>query len=176
MLIRNKRSGKVWGSLQWSSSLGTTCSQESVRKGHASLSILPYYGTELCRELVHQIIRPSKFKFRHRHPRRQTHYLSTSWNHTSIGEDLFFDIRHSRYQRLSRRKEVKLEEAYSSLSRIMFQRVRTAGWVLLGNLPKIHSQDFSSFLYANKRCSSSCDHGICLLLLERPYSAFPGPK
>lgn len=53
----------------------------------------------------------------------------------------------------------------------MFQRVRIAGRVLPGNLPKIQSQGLSSFLYASKRCSSSFDHGLCLLALERPSSS-----
>jgi hypothetical protein len=52
----------------------------------------------------------------------------------------------------------------------MFQRVRIAGRVLPGNLPKIHSQDLPSFLYASKRCSSRSDHRLCLLVLERPCS------
>jgi hypothetical protein len=50
----------------------------------------------------------------------------------------------------------------------MFQRVRTAGWVLPGNLPKIHTQDLSSFLYASKRCSSRFNHRLCLLVLGLP--------
>jgi hypothetical protein len=49
----------------------------------------------------------------------------------------------------------------------MFQRVRIAGRVLPGNLPKIQSQDLPSFLYASKRCSSKSDHGIFILVLER---------
>jgi hypothetical protein len=53
----------------------------------------------------------------------------------------------------------------------MFQRVRIAGRVLPGNLPKIHSQDLPSFLYASKRCSSRSDHRLCLLVLERPFSS-----
>ena len=53
----------------------------------------------------------------------------------------------------------------------MFQCVRTAGRVLPGNLPKIQSQDLPSFLYASKRCSSKPDHRLCLLVLERPWSA-----
>jgi hypothetical protein len=44
----------------------------------------------------------------------------------------------------------------------MFQRVCIAG-VQLQGLP--------SFLYATKRCSSWCDHRLCLLVLERPCSA-----
>jgi len=48
----------------------------------------------------------------------------------------------------------------------MFQRVRIAGRVLLGNLPKIHSQDLPSFLYTSKRCSSRSDHRLCLVVLE----------
>jgi hypothetical protein len=52
----------------------------------------------------------------------------------------------------------------------MFQRVRTAGRVLPGNLRKIHSQDLPSFLYASKRCSSRYGHRLCLLVLERPCS------
>lgn len=63
------------------------------------------------------------------------------------------------------------QEVYSTLGRIMFQRVRTAGRVLPGNLPKIHSQDLPSFLYASKRCSSRSDHRLCLLVVERPCSA-----
>ena len=47
----------------------------------------------------------------------------------------------------------------------MFQCVRIAGRVLPGNLLKIHSQDLPSFLYASKRCSSSPDHRLCLLVL-----------
>ena len=49
--------------------------------------------------------------------------------------------------------------------------MRTAGQVLPGSLPKIHSQDLPSFLYASKRCSSKSDHRLCLLVLERPCSA-----
>lgn len=48
----------------------------------------------------------------------------------------------------------------------MFQRVRTAAEVLAGNLPNIHFQDLSSFLYTNKRCSPNSDHGLCFLVLE----------
>jgi hypothetical protein len=62
-------------------------------------------------------------------------------------------------------------EAYSPLGRSIFQRVRIAGRVLPGNLPKIHSQDLSSFLYASKRCSSRSDHRLCLLMRERPGSS-----
>jgi len=43
--------------------------------------------------------------------------------------------------------------------------------VLPGNLPKIHSQDLPSFLYASKRYSSRPNHRPCLLVLERPCSA-----
>jgi hypothetical protein len=50
----------------------------------------------------------------------------------------------------------------------MFQRVRIAGRVLPGNLPKIHSQGLPSFLYANKRCSSTGSHGIFILTLKPP--------
>ena len=63
-----------------------------------------------------------------------------------------------------------LEEAYSPLGRTMFERVRTAGRVLPGNLPKIHFQDLPS-LYASKRCSSRSDHRLCLLVRERPCSS-----
>jgi len=50
----------------------------------------------------------------------------------------------------------------------MFQRVRIAGLVLPVNLPKIYSQGLPSFLYADNRCSSSFDYGLCLLAFERP--------
>jgi hypothetical protein len=53
----------------------------------------------------------------------------------------------------------------------MLHRVHTAGRVLPGNLPKFHSQDLSSFLYANKRCSSNFDHRLCVLVLERSCSS-----
>jgi len=53
----------------------------------------------------------------------------------------------------------------------MFQRVRIAALVLPGNLPKIHSQDLPSFLYASKRCSSRSDRRLRLFVLERPCSA-----
>ena len=53
----------------------------------------------------------------------------------------------------------------------MFQRVRTAGRVLPGNLRKIQLQGLSSFLYASKRCSSMGSHGIFFLMLERPCSS-----
>jgi hypothetical protein len=53
----------------------------------------------------------------------------------------------------------------------MLHRVHTAGRVLPGNLPKIHSQDLSSFLYANKRCSSNFDHRLCVLVLEHSCSS-----
>ena len=46
----------------------------------------------------------------------------------------------------------------------MFQRVRTAGRVLPGNLRKIQLQDLPSFLYASKRCSSMGSHGIFILV------------
>jgi hypothetical protein len=63
------------------------------------------------------------------------------------------------------------EEAYSSLGRIMFQRVRVRTAVLPGNLPKIHTQDLPSFLDASKRCSSKSGHRLCLLVLEQFCSA-----
>lgn len=53
----------------------------------------------------------------------------------------------------------------------MFQRVRTAGRLLPGNLPKIHSQDLPSLLYASKPCSSRFDHRLCLLVCERLCSS-----
>jgi len=49
----------------------------------------------------------------------------------------------------------------------MFPRVRIVGRVLPGNLPMIHSQDLSSFLYAGKRCWSMASHGAFFLVLER---------
>lgn len=58
------------------------------------------------------------------------------------------------------------EEAHLTLRCTMVQRVRTAAGVLPGNLPKIQSQDLSSFLYASKRCSSTGSHGIFILVLE----------
>jgi hypothetical protein len=42
----------------------------------------------------------------------------------------------------------------------------SCGRVLPRNLPKIHSQNLPSFLYASKRCSSRSDHRLCLLVLE----------
>jgi len=66
---------------------------------------------------------------------------------------------------------VHLQEAYSSLGRSMFQRVRTAGGVLFENCWKIQLQRLSSFLYASKRCSSMGSHGIFFLVLERPCSS-----
>jgi hypothetical protein len=89
-------------------------------------------------------------------------------------------IRPSRCQGTSRHIELELlpvhlwEETHSPLGRIMFQRVRTAGRVLPGNLPKIHSQGLPSFLYASKRCSSRSDHRLCLLVLECPCSSSLG--
>jgi hypothetical protein len=77
-----------------------------------------------------------------------------------------------------------LTEAYSPLVRTIFQRVRIAGRVLPGNLPKIHSQGLPSFLYTSKRCSSMPSYGIfflvvksfCLSLLEQPSSSLLGLK
>jgi hypothetical protein len=59
----------------------------------------------------------------------------------------------------------------STLGQTMFQRVRIAGQVLPGYLPKIPSQDLPSFLYANKCCSSRSNHRLCLLVRERPCSS-----
>jgi hypothetical protein len=63
-----------------------------------------------------------------------------------------------------------VRKPYSSLGRIMFQRVRTAAEVLPRNFLKIHSQHLPSFLYTSKRCSSRSDHRLCLLVLKRPCS------
>lgn len=63
------------------------------------------------------------------------------------------------------------QEVYLTLGCIMFQCVCTAGRVLPGNLPKIHSQDLPSFLYASKHCSSRSDHRLCLLVVQRICSA-----
>jgi hypothetical protein len=67
------------------------------------------------------------------------------------------DIHPGRRQRTSRGTELELppihlppihlrEEAYSPLGRTIFQRVRIAGRVLPGNLPKIHSRLLSYML------------------------------
>jgi hypothetical protein len=57
------------------------------------------------------------------------------------------------------------EEAYLTLRRTMVQRVHTAAGVLLGNLPKIQSQDLPSCMPGR----------LCLLILERPCSVSLGP-
>jgi hypothetical protein len=57
------------------------------------------------------------------------------------------------------------EEAYSTLGRIMFQRVRIACSVRSGNFRKIHFQGLPSFLYVSKRCSSRPSHLMFFLML-----------
>ena len=64
-------------------------------------------------------------------------------------------------------QSTRCQKVYATLGRIMFHRVRTAAGVLVGNFWKIQLQDLSSFLYANKRCSSMAPHGVFFLVLER---------
>ncbi len=64
-----------------------------------------------------------------------------------------------------------LSEVYSTQYRIMFQRVRTAGRVLVGNFWKIYFQGLPCFLYASKRCLSNSSYGIFFLVLERSCSS-----
>jgi hypothetical protein len=82
---------------------------------------------------------------------------------------IYRSVHRNKFQRTSAHQQPPIylcEKAYSPLACTMFKRVRTAGWLLLGNCRKIHFHNLPSFLYASKRCSSTGSHGIFILMLE----------
>jgi len=66
--------------------------------------------------------------------------------------------------------------SYSLRCWIIFQRVRIAGGVLVGNFWKIHFQGLPSSLYTRKRCSSISSHRIFFFALEQVCSCTSPPE